>query len=376
MAVALTQSAFRPLERELEVTWRGGSVDRLPYLWLRDNCGCEQCRVVQTSEKRFLLSSVPADLRPVRVSLDGDDLCLTWPDGHETRYRETDVRGPERHRAPAWTPWDATFSPHRAAFRRFLRDDDTAAAVLESFLEFGAVVLVGAPTAAGTLETLAPRLGPLREVLFARIHDVTVDPSGYNVAHTSIELPPHNDFASYSWQPSVQALHMLVNEAPGGASVIVDGWRVLHELRDEQPGYFDVLCRTPVPFREFDAANETFATEPIVRLDTTGEIAGLRFSNQLMQTMPPGPELADFYRAYHELCCRITDAAGKASFRLEGGHILIVAGHRVLHAREAFLATGRRHLQDAYFEHDNLRNHLVVLKRQSGIPNIAPETTP
>lgn len=374
MAVSLAQPDVRQLERELEVRWLDGSVNLLPYLWLRDNCGCEQCRVVQTGEKRFLLSSVPADLRPDRISLDGDNLCLTWPNGHETRYRGSDVRGLETGRAPAWTPWNAAFTPRRAEFRRFLRDDATAAAVLESFLEFGAVVLVDAPTAPGTLEALAPRLGPLREVLFARIHDVKVDPSGYNIAHTAIELPPHNDFASYSWPPSVQALHMLVNETPGGASVIVDGWRVLRELRDHQPGYFDVLCRTPVPFREFDDTTETFATEPIIRLDARGEIAGLRFSNQLMQTLPPGPDLGEFYRAYHDLCCRITNPAGKSSFRLEGGHILIVAGHRVLHAREAFEATGRRHLQDGYFEHDNLRNHLVVLKRTSASWNDLPET--
>ena len=49
-----------------------------------------------------------------------------------------------------------------------------------------------------TLERLSARLGPVREVLFERIHNVKVDPRGYNVAHTSLALPPHNDFASYS----------------------------------------------------------------------------------------------------------------------------------------------------------------------------------
>ena len=44
------------------------------------------------------------------------------------------------------------------------------------------------------------------------------------VAHTSKGLPPHNDFASYKSQPSIQALHMLENECEGGESIIVDGW--------------------------------------------------------------------------------------------------------------------------------------------------------
>ena len=52
----------------------------------------------------------------------------------------------------------------------------------------------------------------------------------------------------------------------------------------------------------------------------------------------------------------------QASFRLEGGQILLCAGHRVLHGRTALRSNGRRHLQDAYFEHDNVRNHLRLLR--------------
>ena len=59
------------------------------------------------------------------------------------------------------------------------------------FVADGAMILEGAPTEPGTLEYLAPRLGPGREVLFDRIHDVAVDPCGYNVAHTPLPLPPH-----------------------------------------------------------------------------------------------------------------------------------------------------------------------------------------
>ena len=51
--------------------------------------------------------------------------------------------------------------------------------------------------------------------------------------------------------------------------------------------------------------------------------------------------------------------------RLEGGEILLVAGRRVLDGREAFEPTGKRHLQDGYFEVDNVKNHLLVLQRKN-----------
>jgi gamma-butyrobetaine dioxygenase len=131
-----------------------------------------------------------------------------------------------------------------------------------------------------------------------------------------------------------------------------------------------VLCEVPVPFREFDDDNETYAVAPLVRCDADGNIVALRFSNQLMQTLNPGASgIGELYRAYHALCVLLTADNVKARFRLDGGDILIVAAHRVLHGREAFEEAGSRHLQDAYFELDNVRNHLVVLQRKGAHSN-------
>lgn len=347
------------------IRWATGEETSLPHLWLRDNCACGECRIEQTSEKRFIISSVPADIAPDDVAVAGGELRLTWPDGHETSYAFEALRTAGGRLAPNWSPWPDNFVPQRVDYRQFLDDDAVAATAITEFIDRGAIILSHAPTERGTLETLAPRLGPIREVLFDRIHDVEVDPAGYNVAHTPLPLPPHNDFASYSWPPSVQALHMLVNDARGGSSVIVDGFAVLSALREEAPALFDVLCAMPVPFREFDDDTETYAVAPIVRCDVDGRIASLRFSNQLMQTIDPGDSrAAAFYDAYHELCRRLTGDDARATFRLDGGEILIVAAHRVLHGREAFEPTGRRHLQDAYFELDNVINHLYVLRHR------------
>ncbi len=348
----------------VRIVWLCGSSTTLPHLWLRDNCSCSDCRIAQTDEKRFLISSVPADIAPVSVTLVDDQLLLVWPDGHRSTFSGEVLRSYGSADADPLSPWPPDYRPTRCDYRSFLDDDAAAASTIARFIAYGAMILKNAPTAPGTLEQLAPRLGPIREVLFDRIHDVAVDASGYNVAHTALPLPPHNDFASYTWPPSVQALHMLANETPGGDSIIVDGWAVLAALRADHPDHFDVLSRVPVPFREFDEDTETFASEPIIRCNSDGTVAGLRFSNQLMQAIDPNdPGAQDFYHAYRELCTRVTNPDSQVSFRLNGGEILVVAAHRVLHGRQGFEPTGRRHLQDAYFELDNVRNHLVVLRR-------------
>lgn len=348
----------------VNVTWDDGSHTMLPHLWLRDNCPCSECRVEQTGEKVFLLHTVPCDLVPQAASCDHDQLNLVWPGGHVTQFAGEEIRALAVSDDQPIQLWKSEFRPNRVDYAAFIEDDRVAAEAIENFLVYGAMVLTEMPKQRDMLESLHVRLGPLREMPFARIHEVEVDPTGYNVAHTALALPPHNDFASASWPPSIQGLHMIANECPGGESIIVDGWSVAEELRRDEPEMFDVLCQVPVPHRMFSEDTETWSANPLIRLDSDGKICHLRYSNQLMQAMnPTKPKVVEFYRAYRELSRRLMASEAKAVFRLEAGHCLLVAGHRVLHAREKFEPTGARHLQDAYFEHDGLRNHLRVLRR-------------
>ena len=81
---------------------------------------------------------------------------------------------------------------------------------------------------------------------------------------------------------------------------------------------------------------------------------------------PQSLDTANFYNAYHLLSQQLLESPFQCRFRLEGGQIIVVGSHRVLHGREAIETAGKRHLQDAYFEHDNVRNLLTVLKRKNG----------
>ena len=347
---------------------RGKEYD-LPNLWLRDNCCCDECRVVETQEKRFILSSVTADIAPQEALLEKDCLSIVWADGHRSKFSLEGILQLLQPPTQYHQPWPVDFIPASFGWQEFLIDQATTVSAIERFMQQGAIILTEAPTEAESLELLAPVLGPIRELLFDRIHNVSVTGHVYNIAHTSLGLPPHNDFASYSFPPSVQALHMLQNDTPGGESVIVDGWAIVERLRCEYPQHFAILCEFPVPFREFDEDNETYAVEPLIRCDTEGKVINLRFSNQLMQMMNPlQRDIKAFYKAYHVLCSSIMDrdSPARATFRLNSGEVLLVAAHRVLHAREPFQPVGVRHLQDAYFELDNVVNKLRQLEMRVG----------
>ena len=149
------------------------------------------------------------------------------------------TRAPGRSGASAMGigPSGQTRRPRRRARGRVFRRH-----LFESFLHDGAVVLTGAPRRPGAVVDLLAALGiPLRELSLGRVFDVLVDPAGYNVAYTAEEIPPHNDNAQATHPPSGQVLAMVVNEAAGGDTVLVDGWSVLARLERDAPAAVDVL---------------------------------------------------------------------------------------------------------------------------------------
>ncbi len=340
----------------------GNNKFNLPFLWLRDNCQCDECRITETQEKQFLLHSVPVDIAPKNAEETDKNIKIVWPDDHETTIPIELIKNSFKPRYPDQSEWPNGFEPQKYSWSEFLDNKKIAIEALKTFVTYGVIILKDAPKESNSLELLAKRLGPINEVLFERIHNVSVTGHVYNVAHTPKGLPPHNDFASYKSQPSVQVLHMLENECEGGESIIVDGWQVAKDLRVENPEYFSILQKFNVPFREFDEENETYAEAPLIQCASDGSIESFRFSNQLMQMIDPRKEgIREFYKAYHEISLRVHQDKYRSTFRLNGGEALVVASLRVLHAREPFVPNGKRHLQDAYFTYDNAANNIVLL---------------
>jgi len=333
----------------------------LPFLWLRDNCQCDECRIKETQEKQFLLHTVPVDISPKSVEIKDEKLFVLWPDNHQSLIPLNQIEESSKPRYPEHKSWKSKFTPRKFDWSKFLTDDEIALKALITFVSFGAIILKNAPKKPNSLEVLSKRIGPIHETLFERIHNVSIEGYGYSVAHTSKEIPPHNDFASYKSQPSIQILHMLENECEGGDSIIVDGWEVIEDLRKDNPEYFNILKEFDVPFRQFDENNETYTVAPMINCSSDGSIESFRFSNHLMQMIDPSKYgIKDFYKAYHETSSRVLDIKYRSTFRLNAGEALIVASLRVLHGRESFVPSGKRYLQDAYFIYDNALNNCVI----------------
>ena len=357
----------------LEVSLAGVCL-RFHYIWLRDNCGCPECRVAQSGERRLFTAGIPRHVRPLEAVLDADSrsLQITWQDGHRSRYREDwltrhdysrpKTAGPvaERH---LWTAHSAPIPSFDHADVVGSRDGQLA--YLDAIHDVGAAVVHGTPCVSHEVERFSATIGcHVRETAFERVHNVWHDAHGYNVAHTALELKPHTDLPSYHWPPSIQLLHFLVNEAQGGASTLTDGWAVLADLRAQDPGAFETLCRIPVTFQLFSPDEDTRATAPLIQLDAKGDVVAFRFSNQLALPVEAGfDDVSTFYDAYQTLGAMVDSGEFTQEFKTNSGDLLTVHAHRVLHGRRAFdPASGDRHLQDVYLEYDDLMARRRVLR--------------
>lgn len=340
------------------------------YVWLRDNCWCPACRVVQSGERRLFTADIGDDIAPVAVELEAGVLRVAWNDGHRSTYTTgwLAVHDYSGHggAGPVHEPtlWDVTLS----GVPTFEHADvvGTSAgqlAYLEAVRDYGVALVRGVPSRDGEVARFAETLGHVRETAFERIHNVRHDPTGYNVAHTPMELKPHTDMPSYHWPPSIQLLHFLRNDATGGESTVTDGWAVLADLRRDDPAAFETLTRVPVAFQLFSDTEDTHARAPMVQLDTHGNVATFRFSNQLAQPLDTSfEEMEEFYRAYRKLGRLIDGDRFKVAFKTSSGDLLTVHGHRVMHGRLPFDPTsGERHLQDVYMEYDDLMARRRVL---------------
>jgi gamma-butyrobetaine dioxygenase len=345
--------------------------------WLRDNCPCELCCIVQTDERRFQPWQDPAPATIAHLSVANGDLHIVWSNGHESVYTPTVFARVDRaiHRgtytANLWgSGYELSHFDHDAA----AGDSLTRVRLFEAFMRDGAVVVTGAPVIPGTVIDFVQALGlTLHDSSLGLIFDVTADPAGYNVAFTAEHIPPHNDNAQYTDPPSGQVLAMLVNDAVGGESIVVDGWAVLEQLNNIDPGAVDILTRVAVGFRQYSATAEAFTRAPLVVRDATGRFSHLRFSNQLRQPLPfDHPDLADWYRAYRLLGSIVTSPANHISFRLNAGDMLFVNGFRVLHSRAEFQADKPRHLQDVFFDVDDIVGNLARLTGEAPIAMIHP----
>jgi len=357
----------------LTIRWADGHLSELSSLWLRDNRPDD--RDPHSGQRLIDIVDVPESPRLRGAALDPEGVRVEWADGERhTLFNKEWLAAYARAEAPAETvarPWLeggaldaardfawATPAGLRADRRQRLR-------WLTRLLEDGLAFLDGLPADERALLEAVPLVGRVCETNYGLTFDVRSVAQPENLAYSDLGLGLHTDNPYREPVPGFQALHALLPSHEGGESLFADGLALAARLRETAPEDFALLTTTPVPFLYRSKDTELYAERPLIQLSARGAVIAVHYNSRSVAPLPPGADLAAFYRAYRRFATLLREARYQLRTRLAAGTLVVFDNQRILHGRTAFASAHYpRHLRGCYLTRDSVFSEARVLRRQ------------
>ncbi|MEM6613821.1 MAG: TauD/TfdA family dioxygenase [Cyanobacteria bacterium P01_C01_bin.72] len=360
------------------VTVRG---TRFHYIWLRENC--PSCRHTAPLQQLYdpKISDRPENPQPLSVELTEEQLIIEWDEtpAHRSFFsldwlleNAYDPQPPEKSKDYIlWERKQLELEPPQAYDVRELKDDSW----MNQLFTRGFVVLKHIPPSA--LASWLSAIGPIYNIDYGTIfalntetgkqklkatisHPPEIAPekvsetvSAASSPQDGCALPAHNDLSYWGGHRLAQFLYCVEHQAIGGESILVDGFRIAEDFRQDYPHYFQLLVETPVQFWLLDQNHQYLFcnTAPILECDRLGNLTTVRFSKRNCRPQLPFAQLEDFYQAYNTFFRYLKNPAYQYQFCLEPQDCLLFQNFRILHGRTAFNpASGKRKLNAGYLD--------------------------
>jgi trimethyllysine dioxygenase len=213
-----------------------------------------------------------------------------------------------------------------------------------------------APDPAPT-EALLRRIAFIRETHYGGFYDFTADLASQDTAYTNIALEAHTDNTYFSDPAGLQAFHLLSHtDGSGGASLLVDGFKVAAELRETEPEAYKLLSTVNVhahasgnqgisivPYRGFPVFEHDPATGALLRVRWN--------SSDRASVEMPVDEVGAWYEAARRFDALLKSKRNEYWEQLTPGRVVVFDNWRVLHGRSSF--TGKRRICGGYINRDD-----------------------
>lgn len=369
----------------LIVTWEKGGQSTFPAIWLRDNCRCADCRHPGNGQRLYEITDLSPEtaLRDAAL-IEGGKVKITWaPDGHVSHFAidwlvDHDLAGASRAaRKRRVTLWDKSIGKAMPVgdWRRMTVDPAAELAFLDAYHAHGFGLIKHSPATSATVLDIGNHLGFVRVTNYGALFDVKSVANPINLAYTPVGLGVHSDNPYRDPTPGVQLLHCLESDAPGGDTLLVDGFNAAEILRREDPAAFDILTRVPANFRFQSKDADLEARQTLISVDEDGAVMGVHFNNRSLDWLDaPAEDVAPWFAAYRKLAEIMRRSEGELIFHLQPGDCVVMQNDRALHGRTAFdPSKGSRHLQGAYVDKDGMESRARVLRRQIAEGKVAAE---
>ena len=367
--------------RFVHVRWSDGTELAAFDWWLLENAVGRGGVDLATREHLRDPAELTSEMAVVAAELgDGGSLLITFaPDSSVAEFHPGWLRhvADGQHRAQSWMPepirWTTeTFhEPPTHDGGRVLDDQAVFGAWLDDLVGYGIARLRGCPLDPNFNAVLAAKIGPIRDTNFGTVWDVKADvemagaADTNSTANTTLRLGPHTDLPTRETPPGFQFLHCVVNETAGGFSTMADGEAVVEAFRTEHPDHYDALTTLNWIFFNRGPGIDHRWSGPFIDHGVEGAPLTLRafYPVRAFPDMAP----ADQPRAYEAMRVFSQLAASdrfQIAYPFEPGDLIGFDNRRILHGRDAFESSGRRHLRGMYIDQDEVRSTTRVVNRR------------
>ena len=320
------------------------------YFWLRHHCPC--CIHPTTKERILCPSKVSLEIKPQTIATTDTHICLTWPDGHQSKF------------ALGWL-YEHRYSRDEDLARIKAGDldrievqyedcaDELITACHHYLRERGAILVRGCPLKTEDLiARFTERDFTVRNTHFGYIEDLktdnTTNKNTDQLGYTNSAVELHTDQPYIEDPPHFQLLQCIEKAETGGKSLIADARQAAYYLRDLDHHAFEVLTETPVLFDRQQQNYESKTTYPILSFES-GEFAQIRSSYFTYAPLNFAFEkMEQWYRAYQKFTDIISHPAYQFKFLLHPNDFVLYDNFSVLHGRTSF--TGPRWMKGIYFD--------------------------
>ena len=355
----------------------GNEIMRFHAIWLRDNAQDDETRDQINGQRLIALKEIPSETWVSDARVEADSLVITFkPENKVIRYdfdwlmenNYDEVKNLKR----GWISqdhetWDSDLAYVPSCdFDKLIKRNKLTLKWLADVRKYGFGKITNGPITEGALFKVIELFGYVRETNYGKHFEVRTEVNPSNLAFTGLALQAHTDNPYRDPVPTLQLLYCLESSAAGGENMLVDGFKAITRLREENEEYFDLLSNYSARF-EYKNNKDVHlkSRRPIIELSSNGELLAIRFNNRSMSAVNDVPfdKMENWYSAYRRLGEIIDDPNMEITFRLNPGEAFIVDNTRVLHARKGYSGTGKRWLQGCYSDKDGLNSAFYSLEK-------------
>ena len=370
-------ASINQVEAGLEVTWQDRHVSLYPAAWLLEACCCERCGDTHTAVRHVRLTDKPRHPRIEAFRHTPSEMIVDWGDEHLSRYALDWLRSlclsPQSRRERKFEP--RTWGSEMAKHLPYLRYDDVRRSqvlqleFLESILDRGFAILQAVPSAREQTAEIAALVGKLRLTNY-EIYELESKPDPEIVGDTALPLAAHTDEPYRVDPPAITFFHVIQPAKIGGASTLIDSFRLAEILRRQNPAAFELLAKIPARFHRHLIEGRSFEYQhPIIQTDSDGDVTSVRLLDRALAPVDCALEQVEpFYDAVRELLELVYAGEGMIEFTLQSNEMLVFNNQRLMHGRTEFDPASARHVRSCHVDLDEFYSRLRILYREQNSP--------